>query len=131
MRCPNGSKQHPPKSGICIKKSDTKKRSSSSPVTKKKKRCPNGTRKNKDGNCISHEIKKTVARRTNKIKTPTSNLSVDDGIKKWLAEMGDEDFLTAKDIAEIKSGAKRHNLSGEEVYDNIDDYLRGRGILVF
>jgi hypothetical protein len=122
MRCPNGFKQHPPKSGICVKKSSTKKRSSfASPVTKKTKRCPNGTRKNKAGNCVPHGNKKSPVKKV---------MSADDAIKKWLAELNDEDFFSAAEIAEIKASAKKNNLSGKEVYDNLDDYAKGTGILV-
>ena len=103
MRCPKGSRQDPPKSGNCVKKSETK----------KAKKCPKGTRKNKAGVCVS-----------------TGNLSVNAAIKKWLDEAGDDDFFTKQQIAEIKKSAKDLKLSGKQVYDNLGDYAKGYGILV-
>jgi hypothetical protein len=103
MRCPKGSRQDPPKSGNCVKKSETK----------KAKKCPKGTRKNKAGVCVA-----------------TGNLSVNAAIKKWLDESGDADFFTKQQIAEIKKSAKELKLSGQQVYENLGDYAKGYGILV-
>ena len=50
MSCPNGYKQDPPKSGNCVKRSVTKKEQK---ITVKRKRCPKGTRKNKQGECVT------------------------------------------------------------------------------
>jgi hypothetical protein len=51
MRCQNGYKQDPPKSGKCVKKTTTKKKEQKTQT--KQKRCPKGTRKNKEGECVT------------------------------------------------------------------------------
>ena len=60
MRCPKGFHQHPPKSGICVPKhlAKTQKKRTTPETIPKKKRCPNGTRKNKAGECVSKSAKK-------------------------------------------------------------------------
>ena len=118
MRCPNGYKQTPPKSGNCVKKSDTK---------GKKKRCPNGTRKNKSGVCVT-PVKKS---RSNTSLKKNKSLNVNNAIQKWINDSKvDKDFFSDEEIAEIKNAAKKQQLSGKEVYDNLSDYAKGTGILV-
>ncbi len=60
FRCPDGFRQDPPKSKNCVKKEEESTRrpsnSSSKSKTVKKKRCPKGTRKNKDGICVPISI---------------------------------------------------------------------------
>jgi len=69
IRCPNGYKQNPPKSGNCVKKSDGTK--SRTPVlSQKKKRCPKGTRKNKMGDCIKKIDKQKTVSKMQKMSSP-------------------------------------------------------------
>jgi len=60
MRCPNGFKQHPAKSGNCVRKTTiTKNKKAVDTAKKTPKRCPKGTRKNKKiGNCETFSKKK-------------------------------------------------------------------------
>lgn len=140
MRCQNGYNQCPSKSGNCIKKPEIlerkvlekKKRKTSekkkSPVSRKNKKCPKGTRKNKAGVCIPKSVNDAIKKSVDNT-IPKSN-SVDDAIKKWLNELGDDEFFSADEIAEIKRNARKQNLTGTEVYNNLDDYAKGTGILV-
>ena len=60
MRCPNGYKQQPAKSGNCVKNTTVKSKMAKNDVQSRKKRCPNGFRK-KSGKCVdkNEETKQT------------------------------------------------------------------------
>jgi len=75
MRCPNGYRQNPPKSGNCVAKT-AKKMSLKKDATSKspKKRCKKGTRKNKLGECIPHNKGKNIK----SVKTLLDEVLLDD-----------------------------------------------------
>lgn len=67
MRCPNGYTQDPPKSGKCVKKSTTQ---------TKKKRCQKGTRKNKQGQCVTSVKMQKIDKKKEVVATSKSKKNV-------------------------------------------------------
>ena len=101
-RCPNGSRRHPPKTGVCVKNSE------------KPKSTKNKTQK---------RIKKTKS-------DSLSTTEIKSVIKEFSDDLDDDDFFTASDKKKIIKNAKLHNISSKKVlYNELHKYHKDYGLV--
>jgi hypothetical protein len=149
MRCKNGYRQIPSKSRNCVLKT-AKKMSVKKNIPSKspRKRCKNGTRKNKSGQCVQYNKGKITKSPSTSNNSPSINtyhevkITLDDVLNVLLDEINENDYKYAKknfNEFKIKNIKKIYEsvMTIQTILDNdpdfdkedIHDYLEKNGLL--